>query len=828
MMAGDEPSAEPAQPGEILSCVSCRNRKLKCDRTKPRCNRCEKAKLECIFPEARRKPAFKRRNVKELEARLAQVEVLLKETNHNRSQRNETTQPVNSQPVDFSGAEDVLFQGVDFTNPIPSLDDDTAFLFQQDPAAAFSTGNLGSQGQDSTPFIGDLMDLGGIFESLPPFEMMEDLNRLFFERQGHIIPIIHPSRYLQAFYSAPHMKPPMCLQYAMWALAAYGNPKYGAYHDIFYRRARQYAESDELKGHGEHFITVAHAQAWCVITTYEAKRMLFTRAAMSGSRGVRLVQVMGLHRLDGSAEEICPTLLPPRDWTELEERRRVFWGIFCIDSHCSISTGWPFLIDSSDITTLLPAPESAFLSGEKVETCNIQNALKGQTYSSFAGAILVCHIFNQILKHVHRPKPTDNPDNYEYGEYWRRHRELDNILSGAFMYLPGSFRLPDNYRDPVAVHTNLNLHASIICLHHAAIETIETYKLPESAKKICHDRLSTAAQEIVNIMKLTSHVNSGPKSPLAALSLYCAASVYVYLCKETQTPTNIENLDFIIAAMQAFGKNHSITRAFLRQVVIDIERNGVGNIVRLSRLDNLGPDYRTQISHNIPLLARSMISRHSEVQPPLPGRLPLGKPMGKVVVEESMDCEHGTWTTDDNELSSFKARSSDYVRHSKRKRTTQSCGASTIDSHSENHDSPWAANIPDRVSTNPSTHPSPEDPMSAGTPSHPGVAYPGQGLDLPHRMSSPRVNVTSHATPPQSSNRPPSTVDRWNLPGIYMDAYKHQNPADVVGPCFPSDSDDNVPWFLTSENVSVDWGGVSLTADIGETSGAAERRGDGS
>lgn len=70
---------------------------------------------------------------------------------------------------------------------------------------------------------------------------------------------------------------------------------------------------------------------------------------MSGSRGVRLVQMMGLHRLDGSAEEICPTLLPPRDWTELEERRRVFWGIFCIDSHCSISTGWPFLIDSSDV-----------------------------------------------------------------------------------------------------------------------------------------------------------------------------------------------------------------------------------------------------------------------------------------------------------------------------------------------------------------------------------------------------------------------------------------------------------------------------------------------
>ena len=97
-------------------------------------------------------------------------------------------------------------------------------------------------------------------------------------------------------------------------------------------------------------MTVPHAQAWCVIATYEAKSMLFTRAAMSCSRAVRLSEMMGLHRLDGSAEEMSVTLLPPKDWAELEERRRVFWGVFCMDSHCSISTGWPFLIDASEVS----------------------------------------------------------------------------------------------------------------------------------------------------------------------------------------------------------------------------------------------------------------------------------------------------------------------------------------------------------------------------------------------------------------------------------------------------------------------------------------------
>jgi hypothetical protein len=39
----------------------------------------------------------------------------------------------------------------------------------------------------------------------------------------------------------------MCLQYAIWALAAYINEKYTSYADIFYQRARKYAEADEMK-----------------------------------------------------------------------------------------------------------------------------------------------------------------------------------------------------------------------------------------------------------------------------------------------------------------------------------------------------------------------------------------------------------------------------------------------------------------------------------------------------------------------------------------------------------------------------------------------------
>ena len=106
------------------------------------------------------------------------------------------------------------------------------------------------------------------------------------------------------------------------------------------------------QSHGEHFITIGHAQAWALLAAYEARRLFFTRAAMSCSRCVRLVGMMGLNRLDDESggDRIASTLQPPTDWTELEERRRVYWGAFCVDSHASISTGWPTLINANDVS----------------------------------------------------------------------------------------------------------------------------------------------------------------------------------------------------------------------------------------------------------------------------------------------------------------------------------------------------------------------------------------------------------------------------------------------------------------------------------------------
>lgn len=91
------------------------------------------------------------------------------------------------------------------------------------------------------------------------------------------------------------------------------------------------------------------------------------------------------------------------------------------------------------------------------------------------------------------------------GTYWTRHRELDNTLSSLFMFLPEKFRMPENIRDASATHLNLNLHASIICLHHAAIEKVEKHGLPDHIKQNSIARLRAAAEEVVNIIRINTH-----------------------------------------------------------------------------------------------------------------------------------------------------------------------------------------------------------------------------------------------------------------------------------------------------------------------------------
>ncbi|POS69725.1 hypothetical protein DHEL01_v211882 [Diaporthe helianthi] len=61
-------------------------------------------------------------------------------------------------------------------------------------------------------------------------------------------------------------------------------------------------------------------------------------------------------------------LAPARDWSELEERRRVFWNVFLMDRFCSFSTGWNLSLTSADVKRRLPCEGALWEAGEALET----------------------------------------------------------------------------------------------------------------------------------------------------------------------------------------------------------------------------------------------------------------------------------------------------------------------------------------------------------------------------------------------------------------------------------------------------------------------------
>lgn len=564
-----------------IACVLCRKRKLKCDSKRPSCSTCVRLQHDCSYDEVRKKSGPKRGYVKALEARLAQVETLLKTQDDTPTDR----RPSNGRK------ESERSNGVDTTGPIfhPNI----AMRSAMGDTHTMLDESLSMPANESFPW--EMIGLG-LDEPLPTQDVIDDLNQAFFDKIHPSIPMLHRPRYYAAMNLAPHMRPPIALRYAMWALAAAASDKYESLQEHFYNRARKYLQQDEMRGHGENMITVAHAQAWVLVATFEFKMMFFPRAWMSAGRASRLSLMMGLHRIDGFGLDVKQCLPPPKDNTDREERRRTFWMAFCVDRYSSIGTGWPMVIEEKDITTNLPSDDDSFELNKQPKSMRLDEVLEPSgvpNLTPFSGVVLVACLFGRNLTHLHRPGPDDNDDDLN-GGFWRRHRAMDNILLGTALGLPDSLRLPSGNNNPNIVFTNMSIHTSTICLHQAAIFKADRNRMPARISAESKVRCITAAAEIASIMRTISHIDlstvrpaiitqrniltSSQLNPFISFCLYVASRVFVQYLKSRPKDTQVRaSLQFLLSAMHAIKRKNPLTESFLVQLDVDLEGAGLEN-----------------------------------------------------------------------------------------------------------------------------------------------------------------------------------------------------------------------------------------------------------
>lgn len=251
---------------------------------------------------------------------------------------------------------------------------------------------------------------------------------------------------------------------------------------------------------------------------------------------------------------------------------------FCEDRYASIGTGWPMTIDEKDILTELPASDEAFEMSKPERTLSLAESMSptgASKLSAFGSVVLMACLFGRNLIHLHRPD-ADDKDHDLNGEFWKRHRNMDNILLNTSLSMPSHLKLPSGMASPNIVFTNMNIHTSTICLHQAAIYKADKNNLPASIGSESKVRCITAANEIASIMRMISHMDLSTMNPFISFCLYVAARVFVqYLKSRPDDSQTGDSLRFLLSAMNALKKKNPLTESFLVQLDVDLEGLGM-------------------------------------------------------------------------------------------------------------------------------------------------------------------------------------------------------------------------------------------------------------
>ncbi|KAH8660168.1 fungal-specific transcription factor domain-containing protein [Xylariales sp. PMI_506] len=549
-------SARDATTKQKLSCYQCKARKLKCEREWP-CKRCVQLGEECQFPQSRQRPGSvaRRPRVKELEARLKDLEYRMK-----------NPQPLEDKP----GLR---------TPPM----DDTAMI----PT--------------------------GRFEQLPPQSVLDELTNLYFQRLHSDMPMHNPALYMASLHRPVHMQPPMCLQYIILALAANLSPEYEALELPFYHRARNYIHSDEMKGDGNHSVTLAHAQCWVLLGYFEGQHLWFTRAAMSVSKSVRLAQMLGLYNVETADGRFA--LAPSNSWQEKEERRRTMWAIFCTDRMASSTTGWHPLIDAKQVSTFLPASDEAFQLGTPETPITLHEALDNSSsrrFSMFACRVLTAHLYGECLEHTFAKCSSDDPA--AMNEFWKRHQSLDNRLATLFMSLPDGVRCPENAHKQAAVLINLNLHMAVISIHRVAAARSNNACSPFAQLDLrqqypsAHGGVAPAERSLASAHVVFSIITTAVSdadalfvNPFVAFAAFMAALAFLEDFLANHSPRSEECLGALMDIMVAMAGRNLVTASLAIQLAQHLNKSRIDNsaMAKVQHLmSQMGPEATWNVLHD--------------------------------------------------------------------------------------------------------------------------------------------------------------------------------------------------------------------------------------
>ncbi|PWY66791.1 hypothetical protein BO94DRAFT_613497 [Aspergillus sclerotioniger CBS 115572] len=512
------------RPGS--ACAECRRRKMRCDGKHPACDNCSTAGIECIFGPQTSRRGPKKGHMKSLQMRIEYLESRLIHGH--------------PYPTEFATDNNIVSVG-------PGCTGESQWKALIDEFNVLGTAPL-------PPSIG----------AVPISELLHaELDQLYFDRAHAFIPIVNRCRYLSWTRNIDKSASKRCLQYAMWTMTASMSSQLDHLCDVLYRTTRMLLGFSRLTDDIA-FYEIEHVQAWLLLAVYEFTHHQFRRGWMSAGQGIRLVQLMNLHRIDvdenslgfrricGMDELICE-----------EEKRRVFWMAYILDRFVSLRLENPLTFDDRIIATRLPATEEAFQTGQLSQSMGYlsesMTAADSTPQTELTDLIVLAALCGQSMSH--RQKTTAEQVHCGIpNSFWERHRWLDAILvqkaQGILARRPVLLMIPV---DPMSIFLNL-VAQSVLLSHCTAMELVSVAESNEMA--LCRQRALIAAQEIVRLTGMVSQLNYFEIHPFTPLPVILCAG---FLMHQSMDASCALQLQEILGTVQHLASTNYLCREWAIQ-----------------------------------------------------------------------------------------------------------------------------------------------------------------------------------------------------------------------------------------------------------------------
>ncbi|KAF4941379.1 putative transcriptional regulatory protein [Colletotrichum fructicola] len=536
---------------DIPSCQGCRRRKLRCSRDQPTCSHCKRLDSPCVYDLKKNKPGIKPGAVESLNRRVEVLENALLNKSEQGLQfptssgsGDSSSGPTESQNVvgilsllarelhklnsktkvgSQAGSPDGIGEHA-VLSPTTSSSSrrytvDGLEIVSHPHNQPRKRRRVDSCGNPNIDLAFPLEDLENITTSLPSPELLEDIINIHFNIIQPWIPILHETQFRRRVHDPEQLPRLVVVLHAMvvGALRFVDNPETRLSAQEVERRTSR-SRSIVVLNAMDH-LSVENLQALIIIAFCDIGNGDASKAWSIVGSLTRTVEYLQLsiesdHREKEPLLKPLPSIDPPQNWTEEEERRRVFWNIFNLDRFCSVTTGWNTSLTSDDVHRRLPADGGLWHKEESVITpyfgiwdrsaAKIGNSIaflpahypspeqtadappqtpvsanpnKGPntvdmtTVGAFAYCIEATESLSRVTTYFLQQK-INFQDRQEVSSWLTRFKELDLRLVHWKMFLPQKWKDSNISRQPALINMDPNLtlahvthNTSMILLH---------------------------------------------------------------------------------------------------------------------------------------------------------------------------------------------------------------------------------------------------------------------------------------------------------------------------------------------------------------------------